>query len=164
MLEILIKELYKNLFNIDYVNDCLYYNNELLSNNQNAIIIFLGLCNNEYKTLSETKPIFEYIKGSHYFNIKLFKNKKFIEYVTKYPPKKEFEYTYHKYKCISLDDYNVVNEKHIIKKYKNSFYISYYDINKYKLNEKYPNIKLSDCFDIKVDAIRQFFSKYNTIK
>ena len=94
MVDIFIKILYENLFGFTYKHTKLYYKNKIISTNKNAIIIFLGLCFSEYKKgFKNSIEIYEYIKGSHYFNIDFFKSdKKFFEFYLKNPKKNEFNY------------------------------------------------------------------------
>ena len=61
-----------------------------------------------------------------------------------------------------MESYISINDRNVFQKYKEKYCISYEDIEKYNVYKKYENIKLFDCFDIKVDAIKQFFSRYNT--
>ena len=85
----LIEIIYKKIFNADYIiRNGLYYNNVLITNNIKLIYEFIGLCN--CKEIKSEKDKFDYIIGSHFFNIEFFDNINLINYYQKNPKNRIF--------------------------------------------------------------------------
>ena len=94
MIDNYISILYKKIFNADLKNNKLYLESVLISNSKYKILEFLGLCYREYKKgFKKQLDIYEYIKGSHYFNNDLFfDDANFRSHLNIYPKQRNFEW------------------------------------------------------------------------
>ena len=120
-----ISIIYKEVFNIDCIDFKLYFNKNIITTNKQYIIEFLGLCSKEYKRGFKINiDIYEYIKGSHYFNSEFFKyDKDFYNYLSKHPKQNQFELdAYIKFKIKKEDLSNNIERSNF--KEESEFYIT----------------------------------------
>ena len=88
-----IKDIYKNVFNLDYNNSILKKDNIIISRNEESIIEFLGLCYRKYsKGFKSIKLFFDFIQESPYFNIEYITNKDILLLNEMYSSKRKFNY------------------------------------------------------------------------
>jgi len=163
IIDVLINEIYSSVFYASFTNKKLYYGKELLSNKLSAIIEFLGLCYSSYKNgFKNEQSSFEYIKGSHYFNISYIKNKRMIKYHKIKPKKHQFDYTRSKIIEIHKNDFDKIKEQFLIKNLNNIYQIKFVDYKSYNLQIKYKDVFFKERKDIYLFSLKSFFKKFNT--
>lgn len=113
-------------FGLAYKDENIIFNDVIYEDvSFEKILMFFGLCHREYKKLRSEIELYEYIKGSHYFNKEIFKTeKKLYAYYNKYPKKIEFEYNRLIY--ILVDNAN--SDLSFVKKINSDYYISLRDL------------------------------------
>jgi hypothetical protein len=157
----LISEIYKNVFYLNFSNNKLKYKSKTIASNLNAIINFLGLCYTSYKNGFETESdAYNYISGSHYFNIEYFKNKKLLRYYKNKAIKKSYDYKKYKRFILTKDDFIKIKEKYLIKEINDRYIISLVDYLNHNLQDKYSSIKFKEDTSIYAQSINSFFLKF----
>lgn len=154
MLDLFLIEIYKVLY-LDLKNFELKFENKIISKNKKAIINFLGLCYTQYqKGFKSNIEIFEYIKGSHFFNIEYFNNKQLKEYHNFFSKRNQYDYKFYKKFIISENDYFNLND--LDKSLFINFKISYKNLQ--NLSNK--NINLIEDRTIYLDKVIKFFKNF----
>jgi hypothetical protein len=157
----LISEIYLNVFNVDFSGNKLKFDNKIICNKLNLIIEFLGLCSKSYQNGFKTeRAAFAFIKGSHYFNIDYFKNKRLIEYHKINPKINSFNYLRLKNISINKQDYDKIIEKHLLTKTENSYLLLIDDFNKYEFSKKYPTINFLKIQSVYTNSMLAFFKNH----
>jgi hypothetical protein len=155
MVDKFLKDIYKGIlfFDFDERNKTLKYKNNILSTNIDAIIEFLGLCHRRYKNgFKDINSIYEYIKGSHFFNIDIINDKKFKEYYKNKPKKIQYNYKIYYY----VDDINIIQKEYV--KYFRKMDGKYCILKEDAVNIKNVNLKLFDSYYF--EKAKRFFNTY----